>query len=721
MTFNNMNTHGWNTRGWKTLSGMACALAGLVTIASSQTAMAQAGAQGLTAKDFAMTRSTGLVELGPKGQSLAFLSRNYSLICRNSQLERQPVESCGEDDRHLAPNDNIIIIDIEKMAQHRVIPVPADNTINWMEWTSEDNLLISLTTPWKYAGRSSGSSTGTRRRNRTYVPPTSRILSVDRDASADAVVLFGGEARMLRNNVHLSHVVDLLHDDPNHVIMGARRRSDYDLFRVNVNDGEATRVAKGKDLTFAWYTDHENKPSIRLDCTTRKCRALDAYRPAEGADPNDEGTDWVKFRRIELRKRGLEDVREIEWVAPTGKPDEFYVEVEGEGEERRSIKTYNVKSGTFTGEVFSDPDFDVRGAIINPETGEYAGAYLWRDRLEYHLTDKQLGRHLKAINAFFADSWNISMTGFSNNGKLAVVMATAPNDPGGYYLYDFETHSVSKLFGLYEHMPPELQAKTDVISLPMRDGTNITGYHTQPMTANVNPPLIVLVHGGPESRDLYDYDRTTAFLASRGYQVLRLNFRGSSGYGREFAEAGYRQWDGVMHTDVIDATQHMQSQGLATPERTCIMGYSYGGYAALLAGARAADKYACVISGAGPTDLYESLKDDRKDHGNDSAEFEYWTKSIGDMDADRNALALASLAGLAGKFDDPVLLLHGEEDDIVKVDHSDDMFDALDKAGKSVTYVKFEDEGHFHDEWSIETSERYFQAIEDFLATALPR
>lgn len=674
-----------------------------------------------SAQDFAMKATAGLVELGPNGQSLALLSRSYETICRDSNFIRQALKKCDQDERELAPTDTVVIVNIESMTQQSAIPIPPDYSVNWMEWTSPNNLLVSMRTRWRLAsGRQA--STGSNLRRASFIPPSTRILSVKTDKSAKPIVLFGDERRLLRSNRYLGGTVDLLHNDPDHVIMGAYKGDDYDLFRVNVNDGSITRVAKGKNLTYAWYTDKSGVPSIRLDCTLRSCRELRAYRPADGADPNDEKTDWKAFRTIDREKRGEDDVAELEWVAPTGEPDEYFVEVEGDDLETRSIKVYNIRTGEFIRDVFTDPDHDVASTLIDPETGDYAGAAIWRDRIEYTLVDDSLQKHLTAINRYFDDQWNVSMIGFSNNGGLALVWATAPNDLGAYYLYDFEKRHVSRLVGSYDHMPIELDANTSVISIPTRDGQTITGYHTQPgpaVSRRDTAPLILLVHGGPESRDVFDYNRDVQFLASRGFQVLQVNFRGSSGYGRTFAKAGYRQWGGTMHNDVMDATRHMVSEGFSQPGSTCIMGHSYGGYAALFAGAVAAKEFACVIAGAGPSDLYESLKQDRKEYGADSSSFEYWTKSMGDMDADRAELDRISPALMPDRFDDPVLLIHGTDDDIVQVSHSKDMYKALKSAGKDVSFLELE-EGHYHNRWSIESSTTYFEQIEAFLTEVFP-
>lgn len=660
-----------------------------------------------SALDFAMWRTASKLELGPDGQQIALLSRNFEKICRSDRWERQAVDKCKPDEQELAATDRVLIVDLKTKQPVNAIPIPADARVNWMEWTSPNNLLISLTTGWKIGRRS-------------YTPPTGRIVSVKTDGSAPMVLLFGDETRLLKTNRSLSRTVDLLHDDPQHVIMGASRSGDYDLFRVNVDDGNAVRVAKGTPRTIAWYTSREGKPSIRLDCTTRSCRKIKLYRPADGADPNDEDTDWINFRTIKQERRGQEDVLEINWVAPTENPDEYYVLVEGEAHERRSIKVYNIRTDEFIRDVFSDPNYDVSTALINAETGEYAGAAVWQDRLSYHLVDSELQKHLTAINVFFSDRWNISMNGFSDDGQLAIITASAPNDPGTYYLYDFVTSNVTPLISAYTNLPSGFDSRTDIVTVPTRDGQSITAYHTIPSPNRIQhdaAPLIVLVHGGPEVRDYYDYDRDVQFLASRGFQVLQVNFRGSSGYGRSFAEAGYREWTGTMHNDVMDATRHIVAQGHATPETSCVMGFSYGGFAALYAGAVAADDFACVIAGAGVSDLYASLKQDRKKYGSDSGMFEYWTKSIGDMKADRDQLKAQSPINLVELYDDPVLLIHGDDDGIVEISHSEKMKEALEEAGKTVSFLEL-DEGHSY--WSIESSTEYLERIEAFLETVFP-
>ena len=672
---------------------------------------------------FASKTTAGVVELGPEGRSLSFLSREFAPTCWNDKLERKPVKRCKADDIRQAATDKVMVVDLATMKPIKAVPIPDDHIVNWMEWTSPDNLLLSITTRPRRARRDR--RTGTNIASYGYLRPSARILSIPMDDTREPVVLFGDSKGVMRNNRNLGRVVDLLHDDPDHVVMGAYRGDDYDLFRVNVNTGSAERVAKGRGMTWGWFTDQQGRPSVRIDCTDYDCDKVKAYRPEDGADPNDESTKWIKFRTYDYRRRGgsgSKRVMDIEWVAPSDDPDVYYVEVEGETLPTRGIYKYNIRTNEIVETVFSDPDYDVGWTVIDPETGRYAGAAMWRDRLEYHLEDRRLQKHLDAINAYFDDRWNITMQGFSNDRGLAVFWATAPHDPGGYYLYDFAKARVEPLLRSNKALPPEFDARTETVRVPTRDGQTVTAYHTVPgqsVTGGSAAPLIVYVHGGPEARDVMDFDRDVQFLASRGYQVLQVNFRGSSGFGREHAEAGYRQWGKRMHTDVMDAVALLHRRGAATPDTTCIMGHSYGGYEALYAGAVEADSFACVVAGSGPSDLRASLKQDRDAHGANSGAFAYWTKSIGKLGVDDAAIKSASPIHHVARFDDPVLLIHGEDDDVVQYSHSEEMEAALRGAGKDVTLLSLE-EGHYHNRWDIESRAEYYRTLESFLAGVFP-
>ncbi|MGJ8559151.1 MAG: alpha/beta hydrolase family protein [Litorimonas sp.] len=585
------------------------------------------------------------------------------------------------------------------------LTIPAGMDFTWVEWASDTTLLASVSTRLRFEGQ------------KIHLP-TARIFSYDIKERREPVILFDNEDRILRTNIQLNRVVDMLPADPDHIIMGAWRNGDFDLYYVNVENGQAARIAKGRQLTLAWFTDIKGQPSLRMDCVTKTCRKINLYRPENGANPSDADTDWKYLRSFDQNNSENETFLKLQPIGPTGQADEFYV-LDGRDEQpRRSIRIFNVQTNEFVSTLYMDETYDVSAALIDSKTRAYMGAQIWRDRVHYELVDPELQGHLDEIITRFEGAWNVSLRNISDDRSAAIVFVSASNEPGAYYIYDFKMRDAKRIARVNVSLHNSINTDTKIVSVPTRDGGEITGYLTVPKQ-NSNGKMVVLIHGGPEQRDVLDYNSDVQFLASRGYTVARVNFRGSSGYGRSFAQAGYRQWGGVMHTDLIDATIWFQAQQNIAPGETCIMGHSYGGYAALLAGAMQAQLYKCVIAGAGPSDLNQILKDERKAHGSDSPQFVYWEKSIGDRKSQKSMLASISPINLVEAFDDPVLLIHGEYDRVVLPKHSLRMEKALRKAGQSVELLEIKG-GHQHSGWSQRGRVSYLEKVEAFLAKHLP-
>lgn len=206
----------------------------------------------------------------------------------------------------------------------------------------------------------------------------------------------------------------------------------------------------------------------------------------------------------------------------------------------------------------------------------------------------------------------------------------------------------------------------------------------------------MLPHGGPEGRDTLGFDWWSQALASRGYAVLQPNFRGSEGFGWDFIKAGFGEWGKKMQTDLSDGVRDLATQGIIDPKRVCIVGASYGGYAALAGATLDRGVYRCAVSVAGPSDLKKMLLSVREAHnGQMSAAQRYWLRFMGADGIKDPDLAAISPARLADKVDVPVLLIHGKDDTVVRYDQSQAMADALKKAGKPVTFVTLEGEDHW--------------------------
>jgi dipeptidyl aminopeptidase/acylaminoacyl peptidase len=251
----------------------------------------------------------------------------------------------------------------------------------------------------------------------------------------------------------------------------------------------------------------------------------------------------------------------------------------------------------------------------------------------------------------------------------------------------------------------------------MRDGTAITSYLTRPIRGSGALPLVVMPHGGPEQRDAVEFDPLAQALAAQGWLVLQPNFRGSGGYGKAFAEAGHRQWARRMQDDVTDATTDLVARGIADPRRIAIYGASYGGYAALMGAIVTPDLYRAAVSVAGVSDLADMMAHVRREDGEDAATYQYWMKSIGDPKLAREQLNAASPALRAGEIRIPVLLMHGTLDEIVPPRQSQDMKEALERAGRSVRYIEFS--GQPHSRWDTAEEIRQMEESIAFLKPLL--
>ena len=212
------------------------------------------------------------------------------------------------------------------------------------------------------------------------------------------------------------------------------------------------------------------------------------------------------------------------------------------------------------------------------------------------------------------------------------------------------------------------------------------------MTDPKNLPLIVLAHGGPASRDVMGFDWWAQAMANRGYAVLQVNFRGSDGFGRSFLNAGFGEWGRKMQTDLSDGVRHLAADGVIDPKRVCIVGASYGGYAALAGAAIDTGVYRCAASYGGVSDLKRMVAWSKE---RSQASFRYWIRFMGADDGKDQALTDLSPAARGDKVNIPILLIHGRDDSVVPLEQSRLMADALKKAGKPVEFVELKGEDHW--------------------------
>ncbi|MGQ9425532.1 alpha/beta hydrolase family protein [Gilvimarinus sp. F26214L] len=306
----------------------------------------------------------------------------------------------------------------------------------------------------------------------------------------------------------------------------------------------------------------------------------------------------------------------------------------------------------------------------------------------------------------------LSITSRTRDGRYWVVRTGSDIDPGSFYLYDDKKQQLQLIFTAREDVDPGEMASSEPVEFQSFDGRTITGYFTPAKNREGIAPMVVLVHGGPPIRDFWEFDPTVQALATHGFSVLRINFRGSAGFGREFESVGYREWGGDIQRDIHAGTRWALENGKAEEGRVCIMGASFGGYSAIQSATMEPDLYRCVVAEAGVYDLslIYSEGDIEYTYGGRS----YLEKAIGE---DESQLRAYSPVHRAEHLKAPVFLIHGEQDHRAPYAHARAMIKALEEEDRVFQTLIQETEGHgFYNE--ANQVERYKEII-NFLSTHL--
>jgi len=342
-------------------------------------------------------------------------------------------------------------------------------------------------------------------------------------------------------------------------------------------------------------------------------------------------------------------------------------------------------------------DLDLSSLIHDPATLVLLGGVTLKgDDLTYTFFDETSQKAWNAvIKAFKGD--RVSLASWSKDRKHVVVLVDSSEAGQAYALVDLNAKRAVWLGDVYESLTPAAISPVRAVKYKAADGLEITGYLTLPKGRDPkNLPLIVLPHGGPEGRDTPGFDWWSQALASRGYAVLQPNFRGSEGFGWDFVKAGFGEWGKKMQTDLSDGVRDLTKQGVVDPKRVCIVGASYGGYAALAGATLDRGVYRCAVSVAGPSDLRKMLLSVRDaNNGETGPSQRYWLRFMGADGIRDPDLAAISPAQQAAKVDIPVLLIHGKDDTVVRYDQSQAMAAALKKAGKPVSFITLDGEDHW--------------------------
>jgi len=469
----------------------------------------------------------------------------------------------------------------------------------------------------------------------------------------------------------IERVIDYLPSDPQHILLSLDLNLDTnaEVYKVNVFSGSRKLVQKGHRGISRWFTDHTSKVRMGVGYERNKWFAM--FR---NADDN-----WVSLTKVDWANKY--DIMGFSTV-----PNILYVSGMSE-HGTDGLFTLDVRSGEIIKQLFAHEQVDIDSHMEHPLTGQVAGVAYTDDFRRVKFFDKELAHIQRSLNRALKGTVN-TIISRAKERELYLLLVESDTNPGDYYLFDRDKGQLHFISPSMQQVDIETTAPTKTVTIPVRDGESIPGYLTiPPGTDGKNLPAIVLPHGGPSSRDTAKWDFWAQFYANRGYAVLKPNFRGSSGYGHAFYLKGHKQWGGVMQNDITDATHWMIKEGIADPERICIVGASFGGYAALMGVIKEKNLYKCAISVNGVTDLPRLKGYDKQFEGGGA-----WTKNMvleGAKDGD------ISPYDRAADISAPVLLMSSKDDARIPYKMSKDMHKRLKKLKKQSAYVEISDGGHY--------------------------
>lgn len=476
-------------------------------------------------------------------------------------------------------------------------------------------------------------------------------------------------------------IIDVPEDDPGHILVGLNDRDPayHDVYRVSLETGERTLLIENTEQIAGWVADLEGE--VRLALRTAADGSTEVLTVEDGALGDVvysctvvESCGPVRFhedgRRVYMQTNaGDRDLTELVLFDPATR-EETLVERDPEGE------------------------VDFGGALFSDVTDELVATYYNGARLRIYPKDEAWAADLEYLREQLPDG-EVLPAGGTADERTWLVSVASDVDPGSRYVFDRDTREVSFLYRSRPELPTEHLAEMRPVTYEARDGLEIPAYLTLPKGVEARGlPAVLLIHGGPWSRDSWGYDSYAQFLANRGYAVLQPNFRGSTGYGKAFLNAGNKEWGtGAMQHDLTDGARWLIEEGIADPERVGIMGGSYGGYATLAGLAFTPDLYAAGVDIVGPSNLITLLESIPA----------YWApirkmfhERMGDPTTEEGEAQLRAQSPLnsADRITAPLLIIQGANDPRVKQAESDQIVIALRDRGYPVRYIVAGDEGH---------------------------
>lgn len=513
--------------------------------------------------------------------------------------------------------------------------------------------------------------------------------------SNEAKLIFRHSDDVFDNQTGLGRIVGQSADGkvifmPAFVTHAATTQPRYGLFHVSTDGKTERQISKGTDDTKDWFVDADGQPLIEVEFndqldTLRVFTYVDGERILAHGEES-KLPNFFPDAVTEDRKDMIFNLYRVENYSAL-----YHLPIEG-GELRGP---FMAGEGVSIGGVFVDANRVLLGV-------SYEGF-----QPSYKFADEELDARVTSIQQMLRGT-AARLVDWTPDFSTLLFHVSGGWSSGGYLIAEKDARP-RLIAQTRPDIPSEAVAPTSILQYEARDGLLIPALLTakKDLLDAGNMPLIVLPHGGPASYDRFDFDWMAQFFAAQGFAVLQPQFRGSEGFGRDFEKAGDGEWGAKMSTDLDDGVDVLIEEKLVDPERVCIIGASYGGYAALAAGAFSNFPYKCIVSISGVSDLYRMLAEEKWADGDSSWVLQYWKNRTGSDKTKLVELKAISPIEFADSFKAPVLLIHGEDDTVVRFNQSSTMHKALKEAGKKVTLIELDGEDHH-----LSSSETRLAALE---------
>ena len=492
--------------------------------------------------------------------------------------------------------------------------------------------------------------------------------------------------------------VDLDEDHPNDVLVGLNKRDKkvFDMHRIDLRTDKEALDTENPGTTVGWTTD--------VDFVVRAATTMNADGSYDILVRDAAGEPWRKLLHI-----GPDDQGSAGFF---GKDKNTLYVLSNHG--ANATRLLKVDTATAKEAVVAGNErYDVSGVFTRRKTNEPLAVAFTRERVEWEVLDDSVREDFRILRRLHGGDFGVVSRTVDDQTWL--VAHTKDDLPVAYHVYDRKSKQAKFMFTNQPKLEKYKLAPMEPVSFKAKDGLEVNGYLTKPVGVEPkNLPTVLLVHGGPWARDTWGLQPMTQWLANRGYAVLQVNFRGSTGYGKEFLNAGNKEWAGKMHQDLLDGVDYLTKSGVADPKKVAIMGGSYGGYATLVGLAFTPEVFACGVDIVGPSNIVTLLKTIPPYWAPMKAIF---TRRVGDLEKEEEFLTQRSPLYRADQITKPLLIGQGANDPRVKQAESDQIVKAIRDRKREVEYVLYPDEGHGFAR--PENRLQFYAIAEEFLAKHL--